>query len=740
MLVSSLSAAALALLVAQAEPDESAGIDETQLEALLESTETTVAQTPSLLTEESFKPYFSEAEAALAKRAFDRGDYARAREGFSAGDLPSRYMAALAALRLGLPEAAPELVRLADEYPAVRDRCLLDAGRATERQRKPLAAAALYAAVSPSASVFAEARFAMADVLERNQRYGEAVLALEPLRQLAPGRKNDVVRRQAMMRVIALERIRRDFPAEYRAMVELWATSPKSAEAARLWRRLGSQPLPNPWRLRRAESFLAFHEHNEAERLARQVRVQPPHSDGCRARYVLGTVLRKERKHRAAIEMLAPLVDSCSEPTLRAQTLYVLGYSQSVVDKPAAIATYTALANEFPEHALADDALFFAAELHAREGDVAQALIALDTLTSRYATGNFAAQGLFKKAWLQKRLGKNIEAIATLETLEHSRNANQHDVSRATYWRARLLETASPTVSEKLFQGLVHEHPTRWYGLLAREQLGADHPASLASWANAEATDPLSPLDVRELANHPQFISGVELLRLGLRQATQVFASIDTRTLGEEPTRWIAHLMDRARNPHAQVRPAQAAWRGRYPLAYRPLVEKHSRKAKLDPDLFQALMREESSFNRRARSSTGAIGLSQLMPQTARAVARQLSLGQVNEALLMDPAINIRLGSAYLASLVSEFDSLPYAVAAYNAGPGRVRQWAAQRGDTALDAWVEEIPFEETRHYVMRVLGSYGAYRQVSERADGLKLEALKAMGSLQRPSSQTSL
>jgi soluble lytic murein transglycosylase len=157
-------------------------------------------------------------------------------------------------------------------------------------------------------------------------------------------------------------------------------------------------------------------------------------------------------------------------------------------------------------------------------------------------------------------------------------------------------------------------------------------------------------------------------------------------------------------------------WEALYPLRFRKLVEKSAARAKVDPDLLQALMREESRFNRHARSSTGAIGLAQLMPKTAREVARKLKLGPVTEGALADPALNIRLGGAYLGSLLSELGSVAHAVAAYNAGTQRVREWASARSDLDLDAWTEEIPFAETRTYVMRVLGSYGAYRLVYGR------------------------
>jgi soluble lytic murein transglycosylase len=129
-------------------------------------------------------------------------------------------------------------------------------------------------------------------------------------------------------------------------------------------------------------------------------------------------------------------------------------------------------------------------------------------------------------------------------------------------------------------------------------------------------------------------------------------------------------------------------------------------------DLVQALMREESALDPRALSPVGAIGLTQLMYPTAQEVARKLKLGKLSRASLTDTSLNIRLGSRYLGDLVRQFGgSVALALAAYNAGGGAVRRWLEQRRGLELDEFVEEIPVEETRGYVKRVLRSYAAYR-----------------------------
>jgi soluble lytic murein transglycosylase len=142
-------------------------------------------------------------------------------------------------------------------------------------------------------------------------------------------------------------------------------------------------------------------------------------------------------------------------------------------------------------------------------------------------------------------------------------------------------------------------------------------------------------------------------------------------------------------------------------------------------------MREESALDPRALSPAGAVGLTQLMLPTAQEVARSLKLGKVSKAKLTEPSLNIRLGSRYLGTLVRRFEgSVALALAAYNAGGGAVNRWLETRRDLEIDEFVEEIPVEETRGYVKRVLRSYAAYRLLyGSPSDGVIPAVLKVAG-----------
>jgi soluble lytic murein transglycosylase len=507
-----------------------------------------------------------------------------------------------------------------------------------------------------------------------------------------------------------------------------------------------------------------------------------PDPEGCNARLIYGEALRKERQHRKAIQVLTPVVEQCNLPEVRPQALYVLGYSQSVVDKDAAVGTYDTLARDYPEHGYADDALFFAGWLLQRQGELDAALSRYDVLAQRYATGNFASEALFRSFWLHQRRGERAAALASLQAVEKLPQAARKDEAlwRARYWHARVMETQNEVQAALSgYENIANERPATWYGMLARSRLAllspgrlvrapvsatpvitaqvstmpvtpgpvvptvqvstvpvSATPASLTSSQSvtAAAAEPTAepavvwPLPMGSLAKDPRFAAGVELIRLGMPGAVHELLAVDQRALSEGPARllyqivqqtgrgWAARkvarstLRDEVRGPLSST--SRPIWEATWPLAYRKLIERQAKTNRLDPDLLQGLIREESRFNPRARSSTGALGLTQLMPATARQVAASLKLSAVGEQVLLQPDQNVRIGAAYLGQLLKQFGgNAAYAVAAYNAGPGAVVRWQKALPQADIDEWVEHITFDETRDYVKNVLGSYNAYK-----------------------------
>lgn len=297
--------------------------------------------------------------------------------------------------------------------------------------------------------------------------------------------------------------------------------------------------------------------------------------------------------------------------------------------------------------------------------------------------------------------------------------------SRAAYWAGRAAAAAGRREEARVWFERASRWPVTWYGQLAAAELGR--------------TAPLQHGLVRiEPALHKAF-AGKELVRLAeafCRAGAASEAGPPIRRLAEEaeddPPRLalalelavrcgrldLATALGRAPVRDGRVDPLLA-----FPV---PRVDGFlgPPDGEPEPALLLAVARQESQFDPRAISPAGARGLMQLMPATARAVARELAIAYRPEALLAEPAFNLRLGAHYLGRQLERFGEPALALAAYNAGPGRVEAWLAQYGDPrgrgrhALVDWIERIPFRETRNYVQRVLEGAEVYRRLlAERA-----------------------
>lgn len=144
--------------------------------------------------------------------------------------------------------------------------------------------------------------------------------------------------------------------------------------------------------------------------------------------------------------------------------------------------------------------------------------------------------------------------------------------------------------------------------------------------------------------------------------------------------------------------------RARYPMRYEAIVRAHAKNYDLSPTLLAAVIYAESKFDASARSEAGAVGLMQLLPDTARGIAVRTGGDRFVVSDLVDPEVNVRYGSWYLRNLLTRYHDLRTALAAYHAGPGNVDEWRREGGG---------IRFPETRHYVDKVLDAQHVYADV---------------------------
>lgn len=271
---------------------------------------------------------------------------------------------------------------------------------------------------------------------------------------------------------------------------------------------------------------------------------------------------------------------------------------------------------------------------------------------------------------------------------------------RWQYWAARASERLGDFAQARA--GYAAVIPTdNWYAALAAARLDRKVTPTLQPLALAEA-------EIKRLETEPGFTRTRELVACRMESE----AAVEWRTALDElpPARQTLAVGLAARwGWHHQAIASAARQRifNDYELLYpRPFdfdVRAASRRTGLGKELIYAVIRQESLYRADAGSSAGALGLMQLLPETARLTARRAGLPAPTRAQLLQPSTNITLGSAYLAGLVERFDGeSALATAAYNAGPNAARRWLPAE-PLDLDVWAENIPFNETRGYVQRV-------------------------------------
>jgi soluble lytic murein transglycosylase len=695
--------------------------------------------------EADLAPVFADGALAKALGAFHAGRY---REAISLLDsakderVQVAYLRALALSKVPDRSAGPAFAKLAEQYPVLAARCHFYAASAFEEAGDADSALLEYTAVPRGAILWREAALGRARLMQKQGQGDLALQVLSEITDLPPGAGGRDTAAEALFDSAVIRLDRKDRVQSVATLVRLWSEhplSPLSDDAGVRLKALGVLIAPE-LKIARAEVLLEAHRNTRAmEALAPLVadRSLAPELS-CRARFLLGKAQRKERLYQRAIATLGSVVRECQDPGVRVRALYTLASAASIVAEEDAVTDYRELVEEFPDHPFADDALFFEADLLARLGRISEARRALLTLTKLYPDGDYRAEALFKAFWLQRAIGKPEAGLKYLTLLErdYAKGPETFDAERARYWRARTLAQGGKTADAvTAYESLAQEHPTTYYGMLARSRLTELAPdRSVAVIPKLVSEDPLLPLDAGILADDPHLAAAVELLRLGLNDsAAEDLLAIDrTRALGAgdmEAIRLVAMLLNRAGDARAAqaisrvelradlVGPVTAKnvglWKVAYPVAHPDDVEKNCKARSIDPHLFSALMREESALDPRALSWAGAVGMSQLLPSTAAIAARKLGIkGAMTRERLYDPVLNIQLGVETLSGFLKRFgNNAALALAAYNAGGGAVGAWLRTRGDLNLDEFVEEIPIAETRGYVRRVLRTYNTYR-----------------------------
>lgn len=328
--------------------------------------------------------------------------------------------------------------------------------------------------------------------------------------------------------------------------------------------------------------------------------------------------------------------------------------------------------------------------------------------------GMNATQNLWYAGWLALRFKQDTANAAKYFQAFYDNVQTPISRARGAYWLGRTAEAAGQNDVSRQWYQMASQAGASFYGQLASEKLGQAFfiPPHITVDANAAVLrdDRLEAAKLLARTNNPNDARMFFRTVLNDLNSEKDFAAVGDWALRANQPQWAVHA-----GKAAQLK-GYAGIREAYPVL--PTTVSAEFDGRVDHALAHALIRQESEFDQNAKSSSGALGLMQLMPKTAAYVAKKMGVQHRKDDLTSDPSHNVLLGSRYIADQMDGFNNPYLAIAAYNAGPGRVKQWLNVIGDPrnpqvdAID-WIESIPVYETRNYVQRVVENRNIYSEL---------------------------
>jgi soluble lytic murein transglycosylase len=339
--------------------------------------------------------------------------------------------------------------------------------------------------------------------------------------------------------------------------------------------------------------------------------------------------------------------------------------------------------------------------------------------------GETFAEGEFMAGWIALRFLKDPATAMKHFTALYAGTTSVISQSRGAYWAGRAAEQMGDMAKAHDWYKAAAKGMTSFYGQLAAATLNDGRQIQLAGTPKPTAQEK-AVFNKRELVRVIRMLTAV-----GEGDRTRLFLSklMELSTTPAEYQLIAALGVEINRKDFAVAVAKEARTRGTEMIDYLYPVIKLPGGKEPEPALVLGVIRQESAFDVGAVSNAGAQGLMQLLPGTAKGVAKQAGIKYAKKRLSTDSSYNITLGRAYLDELLSRFGgSYVLAAAAYNAGPNRVQDWIDTYGDprsrsTDIVDWIESIPFDETRNYVMRIIENTQVYRaRLNNNAANLRI------------------
>jgi soluble lytic murein transglycosylase len=391
----------------------------------------------------------------------------------------------------------------------------------------------------------------------------------------------------------------------------------------------------------------------------------------------------------------------------------------------------------FPASPWLNEALYSSGNMYLLRKDFPHAIEYYGELAKRFPRSTYAPSAHWRAAWLNYRIGQYVEAARLMEeqiTVYHGGK----EIPSALYWRGRLYQDQErrTDLAAAYYSAVARVYRHYYYAAMAQQrlsELGSVTPASLSS-LEAMKPEPIPTLSDDVPDDDPHVVRARLLANAGLNEyiAPEIQSAdgssewgplAEAKIYASYGETWRAMRSMKRAIPFYTSAPIDALpmeyWRILFPQPYWSTIKAESEKNGLDPCMVAALIRQETEFNPAAISNKSAYGLMQLLPSVGKSMAKEEGIRHFETNDLLDPNINIRLGTRYLRQTLEKFNRQPeYTFAAYNAGDNRVTDWQSIGNYRGIDEFVESIPFTETREYVQAIIRNQQIYRELDHAAN----------------------
>ena len=541
--------------------------------------------------------------------------------------------------------------------------------------------------------------------------------------------------------------------AAYRRLYFFAPETSESGDAATAITKLGSNVAPASAEeaIRRAHRLYMAKKFNDAFTAYGEAFAKFPITATTENQLRRGIAAYYLRKTPEAVAALSTIPTSAAET--RAEALFYLAQTYARARQwEQARATAEEMRRVFPNSNFTPRALVALAQIADDQKNQADASYFRRAAVNGFSNSIEVAQAQFDLAW-EAHEAKNFADSSRMltEHLAYYADKNTDNRGRAGYWAARDSERAGKLAEARaLYEAMQARYDANWYGYLAKQRL------DVLSRTTPSKTFPPDSILARAVANlktvtvaeettgpdeDARIAKADELSNIGLDEwafgelakagekvpdSPKINLAIAKIYRSNDDNVHALNALRRSFPDYSQMKPEEMTreqWDVFYPLAYWDIIVQESKARNLDPYQVAGLIRQETIFMTRARSSANAYGLMQVIVPTGRLTARKYGVDRdITVESLYEPRLNIQLGTAYLRDQIDKFGRIEYVAAAYNAGPGRVYQWKASL-PFDMDEWAEEVPIKETRGYIQGVVRNRLQYMRLYDEKGNFRPE-----------------